>query len=205
MLVVAFDGLLFDTLALRASAIIDAFAAEGAPASEALVFDVIASRTIAEAVRACSKYTSLDETALDLVVLRAERAVGDVTSRGALLNVALRDRLKRAAAVTRVVVRADSKRRDVESLLAMSELDSIVSFVQCSDDGERGGMRTIGSMVEKSYAAIAKRMAGNMNLLGERSAIGIALEVSDTGRAAARMLGFETPDTPNSAPFPGSP
>ncbi|MEO7362473.1 MAG: hypothetical protein ABI120_19240 [Gemmatimonadaceae bacterium] len=217
MLVVAFDGLLFDTLPLRSAAIAAALSAEGYGITDDMVRDVVASRSIAEAVRACalisigasqhnpSTGAGLDETALDLATLRAERAAGEVTSRGAVLNVSMRHRLQRAATVTRIVVRADSLRRDVEPLLAMAELDSIVSFVRCADDGDRATAHGIGSMVEKSYADITRRMAGNMNLLGERSAIGIALELSDSGRAAARMLGFDTPETLSAATLPGAP
>lgn len=217
MLVVAFDGVLFDTLPQRSAAIVDAFSAEGFAVGNELVHPVVAARTTAEAVRACarilvaqSRDIALDETTIDLVTLRAERTVSELTSRGAVLNVAMRERLRRAAIVTRIVVRADSRRRDVEPLLAMSELDSIISFVRCGDDGDRPTSHAFGSMVntsmvDKSYADIARRMAGNMNLLGERSAIGIALEVSEWGRAAARVLGFDAPDTLSAATLPGAP
>ena len=217
MLVVAFDGLLFDTLPLRSAAIADALYVEGIAVPIETVREVVASRTIAETVRACAMFaagaahytkwagTFLDETAIELATLRAERAVADVTSRGATLNMAVRTRLQRAAAVTRIVVRADSIRRDVEPLLVMAELDSIISFVRCADDGIPRAPRTSVSVVEQGYTDIARRMASNMNLLGERSAIGIALEVSEAGRAAARMLGFDAPESVSATTLPDTP
>lgn len=210
MLVVAFDGVLFDTLPLRASAIADALAAEGVMIDNSAVASLVAARSIAETIREClsngvSSNTAIDETTLDLAVLRAERTAADLSSRGAVLNVAVRDKLRRAASVTRIVIRADSRRRDVEPLLALAELDAIVSFVRCSDDAATSSPQSTGhSSLERSYAHIARRMAGNMNLLGESSTIGIALEASEVARHAARTLGFEAPENFSTAALPGT-
>lgn len=211
MLVVAFDGVLFDTLPLRTSAICEALVTEGVTISDDLVASIVASRSVAETVRAClhklqlEQSSGIDETLLDLATLRANRAVADLTSRGASLNVIVRDKLRRAAAVTRIVVRADSRRREVEQLLIMAELESIVSFVRCSDDGSPPSEHVAGaSTLERSYAHIVRRMAGNANLLGEASAIGIALEASEPGRITARALGFDAPENFSSALLPGA-
>lgn len=209
MLVVAFDGVLFDTLPLRALAIVEAFAAECVTTDESVITSLVASRSIAETVREylslqASPGTLVDETTVDLVALRAERAAAALGSRGALLNVIVRDKLRRAAAVTRIVVRADSRRREVEPLLVLAELDSIVSLVRCSDDAAATLSPSVGhASLERSYAHIARRMAGNMNLLGESSTIGIALEASDVARRAARALGFDAPDNFSTASLPG--
>lgn len=212
MLVVAFDGVLFDTLPLRASAICEALASEGVTIAHEVAASLVASRSIAETIKACvhgdgSTHTfAPDETSLDIATLKANRAVADLTSRGASLNIIVRNKLRRAAAVTRIVVRADSRRREVEQLLTFAELDSIVSFVRCSDDGSPPSEHMTGaSTLQRSYAHIARRMAGNANLLGEASSIGIALEASVPGRITARALGFEAPENFTTAPLPGVP
>ncbi|MEO7997918.1 MAG: hypothetical protein ABI852_10765 [Gemmatimonadaceae bacterium] len=212
MLVVAFDGVLFDTLSLRATAIAESLVTEGVTVTHELVASIVASRSIAETIRMClqkwqpTESSTIDETLLDLVTLKASRAVSDLTARGASLHVTVRDKLRRAASVTRIVVRADSRRREVEQLLIMAELDSIVSFVRCSDDGSPPSEHVAGaSTLERSYAHIVRRMAGNANLLGEASSIGIALEASEQGRIAARALGFEAPENFSSALLPGAP
>ena len=143
MLVIAFDGILFDTLDFRASAVVEALSAEGVVTSKQHVLSILPSHSLAEAVRAAAANSHADQTTLDLAALRAERAIGELGSRGAVLNVTMRDRLRRAAAVTRIVVRADSRRLEVEELLRLAELDSVVSLLRCSDDlGDRTSNRT---------------------------------------------------------------
>ena len=207
MLVVAFDGVLFDTFPLRARAIVEAFAAQGTTVDLELVLAMLPSRSIGEAVldialplarnNATAGEMPLDATALELVTLRAERAEADIASHGAPLNVALRDRLRRSAMVTRIVLRSDSTRQVAERLLTLAELDDIISFTRSADDlpnPPAGGIRM--SSTERSYAHIVKRLAANASLLGESSSIGVALEYSGIAQRVARECGFETPDHP---------
>lgn len=199
MLVVAFDGVLFDTLEVRATAVANALAAEGLPANRTHVQQVLPSLSLAEAVRAVAAAVVhgarvADETAIDLAVFRAERAVGELVVRGATLNVGVRERIHRAAAVTRIVVRADSSRAQAQELLSLAGLDEVVSMLRCSDDGPPSdNVGTHHASAHRSYDAILKRMAGNASLLGERSSVGIALESSVTAQRIARTFGFETP------------
>jgi len=222
MLVIAFDGILFDTLDFRANAVVTALAAEGIVTNKQQVLSLLPSHSLAEAIRGATS-AHADETALDLAALRADRAIAEIGSRGAMLNVAVRDRLRRAAAVTRIVVRADSRRRDVEELLRLAELDSVVSLLRCSDDlGDHASNHTTTgastqlrgdaananatsaqsnsrplrlSTVERSYAHIARRLYSNKTLLGTAAYIGVALEVGETARAVARAHGFATPES----------
>lgn len=218
MLVVAFDGVLFDTLPNRATAVVDAFAAEGIGVSRDTISGLLPARSISEAVRLAAASAHADETAIDLAVLRAERAMSEFGLHGGVLNAALADRLRRAAAVTRIVVRADSNRREVDALLALADLSATVSFTCCADDhglrAREGGapMMAFASenrggsdpatraelphtqSVERSYALIAQRLYANRTLLGTRAVIGVALEAGALGRSVARSHGFDTPD-----------
>ncbi|MEP6833173.1 MAG: hypothetical protein ABJB74_07245 [Gemmatimonas sp.] len=215
MLVVAFDGILVDTLEFRATAIVDALAAEGVVTNVRTVLFIVPSLSLPEAIRIAAKADHVDETTLDLAVLRAERLIGDLGARGATLNLAVCDRLRRAAAVTRIVVRADSRRREVEPLIALAELDSVVSFVRCSDDASvpntndtKGVASPLHapeaqpSSLERSYAHITRRLYGNRSLLGTSAEIGIALELGDVGRTVARSHGFVTPENFDAANLP---
>ena len=222
MFVIAFDGIMFDTLDFRATAVVDALAAEGIGVNNHEVLSVLPTRSLAEAVRAVVHAQTVDETTLDLVALRAERTISEIGSRGAQFNAAICDRLRRAAAVTRIVVRADSPRRTVEQLLALADLESLVSFVCCSDDlnntelasdlrrnapGDVAPQQVLQSFrspsVERSYAHIVRRMYSNRGLLGTAACIGVALEVGDAGRAVARGHGFVTPESFAAAALPG--
>lgn len=211
MLVVAFDGILFDTLELRTTAVEEALGAEGFRINHASVREIVAGRSISESVRAAAELAvtnaPVDETAVDLATLRAERALRALGAHGAQLNVAVRDRLRRAVAVSRIVIRADSLRRDVDALLALSDLESLASLVRCSDDLSSSSVVTNQprlSSIERSYEHIAKRLYGNMTLLGTSADIGIALEVGETGRAAARRHGFNTPPSFDAPKLPGA-
>lgn len=214
MLIVAFDGLLFDTLEHRANAIVDALKHEGFRATADQVQALLPSRSIGEAVRAVvtaefggarTLSHNFDETSIDLAVLRAERTLSTWASSGATLNVKLAERIRRAASVTRMVVRADSRRRDVDELLRLTELDSLLAMTRCSDDAapaHRSEAHT--TTLERSYAQIVTRMAANRNLLGGPAGIGVALEPSPLARQVARDFGFQAPDDIDTYLIPGS-
>lgn len=205
MLVIAFDGILFDTLEFRATAVANALAAEGIATEKDAILSALPARSLAEVIRFVVPQHALDETTFDLAALRAERIISELGSRGAMLNVAVRDRLRRAAAVTRIVVRADSRRRDVEQLLSLAELDSVVSFVRCSDDTDNASVRstdTANESIERSYAHIVRRLCSNRSLLGVASSIGVAVEAGEGARSVARTYGFDAPDNFSAVQLP---
>lgn len=214
MLVVAFDGLLFDTLERRSRAIVEALRGEGVDADAEAVRQLTPARSVAETVRealvtsrelASAPCDLVDETLLDLVVLRAEKALADSASSGPLLQVKLHDRIRRAAAITRVVVRADSRRRVVDEMLRLTDLESLLAMTRCSDDaGNVHRIEADDSSLRRSYAQIVRRMAANRNLLGNAAGIGIALECSARARSVAREFGFEAPDDVESFALPGA-
>ncbi|MBC8088437.1 MAG: hypothetical protein H7Z40_14310, partial [Phycisphaerae bacterium] len=212
MLVVAFDGLLFDTFGSRARAVVEALGHEGVRADIAKVLQVLPSRSIAETVRAVvapqtenrrSLAHNIDETSLDLAVLRAERSLSALNSSGVVLSMKLAERIRSAASVTRIVVRADSRRREVEELLRLTELDPLLAMTRCSDDAAGVPRVENESTLRRSYAQIVARMAANRNLLGNAAGIGIALEHSELARQVAREFGFEAPDDVESFAVPG--
>jgi beta-phosphoglucomutase-like phosphatase (HAD superfamily) len=206
MLVIAFDGVLFDTLDARAEALSNALSADGVQLSSDAVRDTVEGRTFPEAVRALLPTDSLDETALDLASLRAERAFNALAAGGLALNTRARDVLLRAATVTRIVLRADSNRREVDALLNLAGLDVAVSMTRCSDDplhiATQPASARAANSLERSYDSIKRRMAQNMSLLGENTSLGIALEPGPLGRRVAAEAGFEIATSLSALNFP---
>ena len=159
MLVIAFDGVLFDTLDARAMIVSDALAAEGLALNTERVRQAITGRTFSEAIRFLAPVArpdeanpNLDETSLDVAIVRAHQAFAALAARGFSLNISARDALLSAASVTRVVLRADSRRRDVDALLALSGLDSAVSHIRCSDDpAPRAALRSMQPSLRDHY------------------------------------------------------
>lgn len=157
-LIIAFDGVLADTLPLRAHALTDAAAAEFSPRAPEHAAAVIAGRTMLEASLALFPHeAATDPTLPELVALRAQRGFRHLVQHGVALRAGVVQDLREAAAAgTRVIVRADSERRDVEPLLAMAGLEHLVNLLRCSDDAPR----THGASLRRSWLVIAERLGG---------------------------------------------
>ncbi len=185
--IVAFDGLIADTLPLRARAVAEAISAEYPLTTVEDVICTVGGRSISEAVDAalvgCHEATG-DDTMRDLIVLRAQRACSTAISQGVPLCRNTREWVRQqSAAGQRLVFRADSSRRDVDQLLQLSGLEQSAMFVRCSDDLPR----CVGdSSVERSYAAIDARLHAHFLSREGR----LALERSSlAARAASRHIG----------------
>ena len=185
-LVVAFDGLIADTHAARTLAVVDALAAEGTPTDAVYVASLVLGRSLDETVeavlhaKAATSGTSIDHTTRDLTVLRARRNYSAIAAHGLpLLPGANAWIAALAARDTRVVLRADSARVDVELLLRLSGLGDTVAFTRCADDlpYTRGE-----SSVRSAWQAISARCTAlGLDLRACR-----ALEASAEGVAAAQ-------------------
>lgn len=134
-LIVAFDGVLADTLGLRAEAIGAACLEEHLTVDVDNIRPVVAGRSLDEAVvhllrerRGALPKTgtdpAADDTTIDLVSLRAQRHYAARLVQGVALNATIQQQiLDRSRAGHRIVIRADSLRRDVEPLIMLSDLE----------------------------------------------------------------------------------
>lgn len=170
--IIAFDGIIADSLPSRAAALADATVVECAALGVYLHPDdllkavalLLPGRTFNEAVQvAVEQLPALqderlrhDVTAHDLIALRAQRSWAQTVRHGVPLCDGVIERMQREAARgQRIVVRSDSQRREVEPLLRLAELEDVVMFVRCSDDEPR----TLGGpTLHGSYAAISARL-----------------------------------------------
>jgi beta-phosphoglucomutase-like phosphatase (HAD superfamily) len=156
-IVVAFDGLVADTLEHRASAVAEGIAAVGFRVMPATARSVIAGRTIAEAVRLTCEADALnlDETSLDIAALRATRVLSTTMRQPVLLAPGAMQWMARASTRARVIVRADSDRVHVEAVLSASGIADAVSLFVCADDVAAAGSDT--PMFVRAWDIIAER------------------------------------------------
>ena len=165
----AFDGVLADTLRLRAHALVDAAAAEQARLDTEVVLALLPGRTLLEASLALfPELSATDPTLPELIALRAHRGFRALVQHGVPLDQRALLRLQEAATRgDRIVVRADSERRDVESLLALAGLENSVSLLRCSDDAPRAP----GASLRRSWDAIHARLSNMGVSVTERTAL----------------------------------
>ena len=181
--VLAFDGLIADTLDARTESLQYALSAEGIGIESGLLRSVLPGRTFLEAVTAVLGDT--DPTVTDLAALRAQKDASLRFAHGVSLapNAHAYVDAQRASGV-RLVLRADSLRPDVERVLLLTGLEDAFTFVRCPGDLPRGrGVSTL----EASYAAISKRL--DALRVESRSAIECTSEVADVAR---RLIGRAT-------------
>ena len=137
-------------------AVLDAAAAESQILHAPDVAHALAGRTFLEASLALfPELSASDPTVPELIALRAQRGYRALVQHGVSFNADMLTRVQQAATNGhRVVVRADSERRDVEPLLMLAGLEHTVSLLRCSDDAPRGPGATIG----RSWDAIHDRL-----------------------------------------------
>jgi beta-phosphoglucomutase-like phosphatase (HAD superfamily) len=170
--VMAFDGIVADTLPLRALALAEAFEStinvEGAaspwvvPAAELL--PLLPGRTFGESMAVAMEQlpalhaapVRTDLTLHDIIALRAQRAWSMASAHGVPLRPDIVAHIRREAARgVRIVLRSDSQRREVEPLLRLAGLEDHILFLRASDDMPRASGVT---SLQASYGAIDARL-----------------------------------------------
>lgn len=162
--VIAFDGLVVDTLPQRAQALASAITAQGVAVTTSELMPLMPGRSFAESVAEAMQQLPalrqsplvLDVTLHDIMAMQAQQQWSDSAAHGVpLCKGIVPTLLRQVAGGMRVVLRSDSQRREVEPLLRLSELEDSIAFVRCSDDAPRvPGASTLVS----SYHAISDRL-----------------------------------------------
>jgi len=181
--VFAFDGVLASTLPLRAHALVDAAAAEREHLDSHAVMAVLPGRTLLETSLALFPVQAAsDPTLPELIALRAHRGFRALVQHGVPLDQRVLQRVHDTAARGgRIVMRADSERRDVEPLLVLAGLETSVSLLRCSDDAPRAP----GASLLRSWEAIHARLLNMGVSVSERTAFETN---NDTAAAAAPFV-----------------
>ena len=164
-LILAFDGVVADTLGLRADGIAEALRDDEIDFDRAEILATLPGRSLYEAVDLLTATT--DTVLIELATLRAQQWVSLRLARGVVITEFARTMLSSVATGTRTVLRADSIRRDVEPILRQAGLEDAFTLVRCSDDAPRVPGAT---SLESSYAEITRRL-DLLRMSAERTAI----------------------------------
>src|SRR4051794_31360951 len=137
-LLVEFEGVVVSTQASRRDALLRALSDDGIVLRAAEYDALCAGLDVASAARAGARSAgrALDETALDLATLRAERYFAETIGKGATLAPGARDFLDDAAAHARLAIVSRASRREVEFVLALAGLDAHFECVIAAGDAE---------------------------------------------------------------------
>jgi len=161
-IIVAFDGLVADTLGARAQAIADALTSEGTPISADAIAEHVPGQSLEETIEhvlrhhAAQRGGTIDHTTRDLAVLRARRSYSAIIALGLPLQAtATAWIVKHASNGVKVILRADSARADVENMLRLSGFSDSIAFARCADDLPR--LRGL-STTESAWRAIVHRL-----------------------------------------------
>jgi beta-phosphoglucomutase-like phosphatase (HAD superfamily) len=132
-----FDGVLAETADARRDALVRALAEEGlSPSpSEAAALDPYAVPTDVARALARARGTAADETAVELVTLRARRHFGEWATRGLTLAPGAAPLVRQLAARARLAVVSASARGAVELILELSDLEGLVAVTASAEDG----------------------------------------------------------------------
>lgn len=135
-----FEGVIADTFHARRDALAEALAREGVVLSTDEYWDLCAGWPSAAAVRALAQHRQLhlDETALDLLALTADRAYTAHVGKGVILIDGARQALERLSSRARLAVVSRLRRSDLDALISLARLDHVFSFVIGAEDSSPG-------------------------------------------------------------------
>lgn len=133
---IEFEGVLADTAVARRDALAYVLSEDGLQLSDDDYRDACAGRPIGDAVRAAIARcgVTLDETALELLALRAERAFSSYLGKGIMLVDGAREAIERLASRVRLGIVTRAGRRDVEFVLNLARMEDFFSCVVGVED-----------------------------------------------------------------------
>jgi beta-phosphoglucomutase-like phosphatase (HAD superfamily) len=191
-ILVEFESVVADTFHARRDALAEALAREGVVLSTDEYWDLCAGWPSGAALRALAQHRKLDldETALDLLALTADRAYTAHVGKGVILVDGARQALERLSARARLAVVSRLRRTDLEVLISLARLDHVFSFVIGAEDSSPGkpdprpyrmAIERLGRLRRDSAGALPV-VALEDGIAGIRSAHGAGLPCIAVGR-----------------------
>lgn len=188
--IVELEGILVDTAGARAGSLIAAFAsesillpsrvAEDLEADRSASFDDLVRHVAAALTPGDPTPHALDDTALAILALRAEREYAIRLTSGVTLADGAREAIEALSAEWRVTVVTAWRRIEAERVLALAGLDGNVRFVIARDDGP--GFASAHGRFARAVARLRPEAAAD-------SALVVALVADADGMTAARAAG----------------
>lgn len=131
-----FDGVLADTAFARRESMLTVLAEDGIVISHADYRDRCAGLPTPDAVRGALARCglSIDETGVELLALRIDRAFTAHVGKGLMLADGAREAIERLAARTRLGIVSRANRRDVEFVLSLAQLEHLFACVVGAED-----------------------------------------------------------------------
>jgi len=178
-----FDGVLADTTSARGEALRSTLREDGITLSADEYREHCAGRSFAEAVRAALELRGvrLDETGIDLLVLRTDRAYGAAVGKGVTLADGVPQVVERLAASVRLGIVTRASRRDVEFVLGLAGLDHAFTCLVTGEDF------TTGKPSPAPYRVALERLS---KLRATQPSACVALEDTLAGIRSARAAGL---------------
>jgi beta-phosphoglucomutase-like phosphatase (HAD superfamily) len=178
------EGVLVDTVSARRGALHESLAPEGITFSDAEYLELCHGLDTHETVRATAALHGvvLDETAVDLATLRAERSFAARMSRGMALAAGATALLEAVSAHTRLGLVTRANRRETQEILSVASLAHLFECVVTRTDVSNG------LPSPESYQMAIERLERRRPL----RAGGVRIAVSDSrpAFAAARAAGL---------------
>jgi len=134
-----FDGVIADTRDARRAALLDTLEEDGLVLDHAEYLECCAGLPVRASVRAAFARRSIarDETLIELTAVRAERRFSGLVGTGVSLAVGARDLVESLSGQVRLGIVARAARQEVESALALAQLEHAFEFVISGEDPYR--------------------------------------------------------------------
>jgi beta-phosphoglucomutase len=131
-----FEGVIADTSATRRRALLETLREDGVALSELEYVEHCASMPIRASVRAALALRNLarDETSVELLALRTERRFAGFVGTGLSLVDGAGDLIESLQGQTRLGIVSRASRADIDSTLALAQLDHAFEFIIANDD-----------------------------------------------------------------------
>jgi beta-phosphoglucomutase len=181
-LLLEFEGVIADTADARMTALQRSLADEGIELSDAEYRRVCAGFPPREGAIAAAalKKAPRDDTALELVALRAERYFAELIGKGIELSPGVRELLEGSLGRTRLAIVTRASRREVDFVLGLAGLDQAFDVVVTREDVL--APKPSPECYERALQRLAKRSRPS------RPTTSLALEDSATGVLAAKSV-----------------
>ncbi|HJU76208.1 MAG TPA: HAD family phosphatase [Gemmatimonadaceae bacterium] len=178
-----FDGVLADTARARGDALRSTLREDGINLTPDEFREHCAGRSFPEGVRAAldMKSVKLDETGIDLLVLRTERAYSAVVGKGVTLSDGVPQVIERLAGSVRLGIVTRAQRSDVDFVLSLAGLDHAFACLVTGEDV------TTGKPSPAPYRVALERLS---RLRVTRASSCVALEDTLVGIRSARAAGL---------------
>jgi|SRR6478672_229970 len=189
------EGVLVETYDARRDALVRALAEEGITADLVAYDDLAHGLPVRAAARAlvAAANEQVDEIAIELVALRAERHFAEAVGTGIVLTEGARDALGALHGVTRLGLVTRASRREVEPILDAADASFLFECIVTADD--------VGDAPKPDPAAYHSAIRRLSRRRAVTAADAIALEDGRAGIRAARAAGLRCLAVGNVPPF----